>query len=77
MFMDGSSRVDPMGGPVPGLLLLLLLQVRDALVLVGLVVRLLFPLPARAPAYRVRGAADRGRAQQWAPSSDHDLPPSS
>src|SRR5580704_452751 len=47
------------------LVLLLLLKVRDALVLIGLRVRLLFPASARTPADRVCGTADRCRAQQW------------
>src|SRR5215831_16866051 len=58
-------------------LLLLRLKVREALVLLGFRVRLLFPPPARGPACRVRATADHGRAQQWASSPNHDLPPSS
>src|SRR5215471_7622121 len=58
------------------LLVLLLLEVRDPLVLIGLRLRRLFPPPARAPADRVRGPADRGCAQQRASSPYHDLPPS-
>src|SRR5215470_4363897 len=58
-------------------LLLLRLKVREALVLLGFRVRLLFPPPARGPACRVRATADHGRAQQWASSPDHGLPPSS
>jgi hypothetical protein len=56
---------------------LLLLQIREALVLLSLGVRLLLPPPARVPARHVRATADRGRAQQRAPSCEHDLPPSS
>src|SRR5580704_4598812 len=59
------------------LVLLLLLKVRDALVLIGLRGRLLFPASARTPADRVCGTADRCRAQQWASSPQHDLSPSS
>src|SRR5215469_1177275 len=62
---------------VLSLLLLLRLKVREALVLLGFRVRLLFPPPARGPACRVRATADHGRAQQWASSPDHGLPPSS
>src|SRR5215472_6193564 len=58
------------------LLVLLLFEVRDALVLIGHGLRRLFPPAARASADRVRGSADRGRAQQRTSSPYHDLPPS-
>src|SRR5262249_15392083 len=58
------------------LVLLLCLEVREALVLLVLRVLRLLRSPLHVPACRVRATADHGRAQQWA-SPDHDLPPSS
>src|SRR5215468_8859175 len=58
-------------------LLLLRLEVREALVLLVLRVLRLLRSPAHVPARRICATADHGRAQQRAPSPDHDLPPSS
>src|SRR5215813_12130282 len=57
-------------------LLLLRLEVRDALVLLVLRVCRFLRFPGHVPACRVRATADHGRAHQWA-SPHHDWPPSS